>query len=276
MNIPEDWIYRKGARRISEVPEEILMALHAGKLETVNLTEWLAMDSRRFMDNMVRELKLEAHHDQLLLSATPLEEEGPSKRLVRIADALIKAFANDPAGTDKLAHLTSHTSDMARSWANGVWVRIPRISLEEKLEHSRAFAADEHFGVREFAWLLLRPFLMQEQELSIALLLPWTQDENPYLRRFAIEVMRPRGVWASHWSSLKADPTPALPLLENCRADTERYVQLSVANWLNDASKTQPDWVKDVCNRWKKESDARATRWIVNHAQRSMRKQNKG
>ncbi len=47
----------------------------------------------------------------------------------------------------------------------------------------------------------------------------------------------------------------------------------SVANWLNDASKSQPDWVRDVCARWLRESPAKETAWIANHATRTLRKQ---
>ena len=35
---------RKGARKVNEVPVEVLKLLTEGKIETVNLTEWLAID----------------------------------------------------------------------------------------------------------------------------------------------------------------------------------------------------------------------------------------
>jgi 3-methyladenine DNA glycosylase AlkC len=47
-------------------------------------------------------------------------------------------------------------------------------------------------------------------------------------------------------------------------------VQNSVANWLNDASKTQPGWVEDVCDRWLAESRAPQTACIVRRATRSL------
>lgn len=55
------------------------------------------------------------------------------------------------------------------------------------------------------------------------------------------------------------------------RADGSRYVQNSVAHWLNDAVKTQPAWVREVCGRWSRGKVPAATLSIVRRAQRSLR-----
>ncbi len=168
--------------------------------------------------------------------------------------------------------LLSHRSDIVRGWACYVVAMSPKATLKRRLADIRPLADDSHSGVREWAWMAVRPHLAADLPAAVKLLEPWTLEESANLRRFAIEALRPRGVWCGHITALKQDPSPCRGMLENVRADPTKYVQDSCANWLNDASKSTPAWVKELCARWSKQSKSDHTKRIVRRALRTLAK----
>jgi 3-methyladenine DNA glycosylase AlkC len=131
-------------------------------------------------------------------------------------------------------------------------------------------AADPHFNVRELAWMAVRDEIAADVEGAVQLLAPWATHPDANIRRFASEATRPRGVWCAQIEALKTEPWRGLPLLQPLRSDPSRYVQNSVANWLNDAAKTQPEWVDEVCEAWIAGASSPATAYIVKRARRSL------
>jgi 3-methyladenine DNA glycosylase AlkC len=195
----------------------------------------------------------------------------PMQRHGHIARALYDLTALH-GERDAVAHrLATHASDVARCWA-AQWVTLSGLPLPAQLEAVRRFAADPHFGVREIAWMAVRDAVIESLDEALALLQPWVSDADPNIRRFASELTRPRGVWCAQIDALKTEPWRALPLIEPLRADPSRYVQNSVANWLNDASKSQGEWVDKLCARWVAESDTAETRYIAKRAMRTLSK----
>ncbi len=262
-------IGRKGAARIALIPPEVLDALNGGLLPTVNLNEFLALDLPRLACNVASHIGLDPSHERISDTLAMLGAFKPIKRHEHVARALYDLTEPRPDRDDVAHALATHASDIARCWATQ-WIMFSPMSLLEKLHSVRRFAADSHFGVREMSWMAVRDEIAGGVDDAVKFLRPWVLDADPNIRRFASEATRPRGVWCAQIETLKAEPWRALPLLEPLKADPSRYVQNSVANWLNDASKTQPEWVHKVCERWSVESRASETAYIVRRATRSL------
>ena len=99
-------------------------------------------------------------------------------------------------------------------------------------------------AVREWAWLAITKEFAQNLIKNISYLVRFT-NQSANLRRFACELSRPRGVWCRHILEFRKSPWLRLEIIEPLKSDEAKYGQLSVGNWLNDASKTQSDWVKN-------------------------------
>lgn len=260
---------RRGAARIALIPPEVLEALNEGLLPTVNLNEFLALDLPRLARKVARDIGLDPSAERLEDTLAMLGAFKPIRRHQHVARALYD-LAGERADRDAIAHaLAVHPSDVARCWA-AQWVAFSGLDLARKLQAVRRFAADPHFGVREIAWTAVRDEVGRDVDTAIGLLQPWVQEADPNLRRFATELTRPHGVWCAPLPALKAEPWRAQSLLEPLKSDSSLYVRNSVANWLNDASRTQPEWVCELCAQWTRESATAETAHIARRALRTV------
>lgn len=245
---------RTGATPVADVPAAVVAERNAGRLETATLAEMLAMD----LAALARAVCPDG-----AVSVDPTA--GITRRMAQAAAGLYAAW-----GAAAYGRLAAHPSDTARGWAAYVVALDEDVPLAERLARIRPLADDPHFGVREWAWLALRPHLADHLPEALHRLTPWTAEPSANLRRFAVEITRPRGVWCGHLAALKQDPAPARPLLDAVRGDASRYVQNSAANWLNDAAKTRRDWVDGVVAAWRAEPHGAATAYICRRALRSV------
>ncbi|MGY6650111.1 DNA alkylation repair protein [Wenyingzhuangia sp. IMCC45574] len=264
---------RKGARKAQDIPNEVLELLNQGKIETVNLTEWLAIDfvlliettfptigvSKNAIDRLIVELK--AQKKPTTMNSTKL-----------VGNYLYETCQDTPQLENILTQLSCHTSDAIRCFAPYLIGLNSQLTIKEKLNKAKGIIADSHFGVREVVWMALRPEITEHIEETIEILSTWTIDADENIRRFTTEATRPRGVWCKHIDVLKEQPALALPILEPLKADTSKYVQDSVGNWLNDASKTQPNFVTDLCATWETASPTKETAKIIKRGMRSIEK----
>jgi 3-methyladenine DNA glycosylase AlkC len=191
-------------------------------------------------------------------------------RLIGTALAALVEVSDSPRSPYQ--RLLRHPSDVVRNWVAFIVGGQTHLDFSGQLAAIEPLARDRHFGVREVAWLALRPAVERELDAAIERLSAWPRHAHDGVRRFASEITRPCGVWCNHLVRLKAEPKLALPILEPLRSDTSKYVRDSVGNWLNDASKSQPAWVKQLCRRWQRESKTAETAYIVTRALRTLRK----
>jgi 3-methyladenine DNA glycosylase AlkC len=262
---------RKGARSTKDIPSEILLQLNRGEIETANLVEWLAVDQRVLLQNLLKQLDRSHYYGSIISDIDALKKQTVNTVNEAIGVGLFKNIKanNDTTIFSKLAN---HTSDSVRCWATYIIGFDANLSISEKLIKIQPFAADSHFGVREICWLATRQAIADNLTESIAVLSKWTSNKDENIRRFASESTRPRGVWCAHIEILKQNPELALSILEPLKSDSSKYVQNSVANWLNDASKTQPQFVIELCKKWKQESNTKETAYIVSRALRTLEK----
>ncbi|WEK68247.1 MAG: DNA alkylation repair protein [Candidatus Chryseobacterium colombiense] len=262
---------RKGARSIKDIPADILEQLNWGEIETANLTEWLAVDQRILLKNLLQQNNRTEYLQLVLNTVDQLKKQTVNTVNEAIGITLLHLATNNK-DDEFLLKLATHPADLVRCWVAYSIGRNDKLKLGEKFNGIMTFAADSHFGVREICWMAVRPDISKNLDESLSILSEWTQHENENVRRFASESTRPRGVWCEHINALKQNPGLGLEILEPLRSDVSRYVQDSVGNWLNDASKSQPEFVIEICDEWLRQSSTKETQYIVKKALRTIKK----
>ena len=260
---------RKGARTIKDIPKDILEELNRGKIETVNLPEWAAVDRKILLENVLNQCDRKQYLQPVLEKIEQIKKQTVNTITQAIGAGLYEQI-NIHTDSKFLLAVSTHSSDLVRTWAAYIVGENNTLNIEQMLQQVQMFAADRHFGVREEAWCAVRNSIIKNLHESIVILSEWAKDKDENIRRFASEATRPRGVWCEQIKELKQNPELGLPILEPLKSDVSNYVQNSVGNWLNDASKSQPDFVKELCMRWEKESDTKETKYIIKRALRTI------
>lgn len=269
--IPASILTRKGARTTAQVPPLVRQLLDGGRIETKNLCEWLIVDHYLLAQAVFAGPEWVALRKKLQRCG---EQNGGKTALGRIQDIgrLLADFECEEQTGRILTIVAEHPSDCVRAWGCYVATRCGSPEFAAILQRIHRFAADEHSSVREIAWLAVRPLVVESPELAVRELLSWVYSLDERIRRFASELTRPRGVWCRRIPELCDRPVLGLPLLTPLRSDKSSYVRISVGNWLNDASKSAPEFVQEVVHRWQNESDTSETRDIVRRAMRTLKK----
>lgn len=265
--VPDYILNRKGARKTTDVPAEVLEYLNRGLIQTINLSEWLVVDQHHLLVEVLSTIGKRSDLSGFE-AALAAEKKLTANSSTRIIGQRMSAYINDEA---ILQLLSKHTSDVVRCWI--CWaIAEGQEGVEQLLSSMQPFAADSHFGVREVVIFASKPTLAKDLPKAISILAGWAASTDENVRRYAVEAIRPIGVWTKKIAALQENPTQALPVLHALKADSSRYVQNAVANWLNDASKSQPEWVIELCHKWEEDGEDKATAYIIKRGLRTVNK----
>lgn len=256
---------------MKDIPDDILRQLNNGELESANAVEWFAIDRRKLLETVLSENNRLEYFKPILMCVNSLEKQTANTLNETIGEGLLH---QSKIYEDKklISIITNHDSDVVRSWSAFMVGKDDDLSLNDKFQEIQPFARDKHFNVREEAWVALRMSVIENLEESLEILSTWVKNEDENIRRFASELTRPRGVWCKHIEVLREKPELALSILESLKTDESLYVRNSVGNWLNDASKTCPKFVVELCMRWREESRCSETEYVIKKAMRTIEK----
>ncbi|MEM8577707.1 MAG: DNA alkylation repair protein [Pseudomonadota bacterium] len=144
------------------------------------------------------------------------------------------------------------------------------LAVRHGLEHHRDRALDLlHAATQRFSMeFYIRPFLNRWPEETLTRLALWAEDDNYHVRRLVSEGTRPKLPWAKN---ITMDPARAWPLLDRLHVDPTRFVTRSVANHLNDITKTDTPSVVARLRAWAKAGAQRPKEldWMTRHALRT-------
>lgn len=122
----------------------------------------------------------------------------------------------------------------------------------------------------EFA---IRPLLECDPTKTLKTVRKWSKDDNVHVRRLASEGIRVRLPWAKKLSVFLDYPEQCSLVLSNLRQDSEKFVQKSVGNNINDLMKENQQLAKSIIASWQQDQVLPpATAWIIKHGLRSERK----
>lgn len=169
--------------------------------------------------------------------------------------------------------LGSENEEETGMFTNFYWV-MPIAFYVEKygLNHfDLSIEAIREVTKRNTSEYAIRPYLEQYPDKTLKVMKNWSKDENFHIRRLSCEGVRPRLPWARKLNQFIENPAPILPILENLKDDSSKYVQKSVANCINDIIKDNRAVAKSLIESWYTDA-GKERKWIIKHSLRKLLK----
>jgi 3-methyladenine DNA glycosylase AlkC len=206
----------------------------AGQIRAV----WTDFPRARFMQESLRQIEALEFHDRVRQFSEALRSCLPGN-VPAALDILTRSLPPPMVTTDCI-------NEGWRQWPLGQFI------ADHGTEHfEESFAAMMELTQRFTAEFAVRPFLAKEPGRTLDRLQSLVNHPNPHVRRWCSEGTRPRLPWGKSLPPYVKEPLSVWPMLEVLREDEEEYVRRSVANHLNDLSKTHPDLLIARLRGWK-------------------------
>ncbi|MGO4936395.1 DNA alkylation repair protein [Fundicoccus sp. Sow4_H7] len=151
-------------------------------------------------------------------------------------------------------------------WPIGKFVEIYGLD-----DYAASIAFSKELTKRFTSEYCMRPLLAAYPEESLQTLLEWSQDGNMRVRRLASECIRIRLPWSKKLTVALDYFEAYEEILSNLKHDSDKFVQKSVANNLNDLYKESPIHFEKIVKKWDNEKKSEATDWILKHGSRSIK-----
>jgi len=115
----------------------------------------------------------------------------------------------------------------------------------------------------------IRYFINAFPKETMAKIVEWTCHPHYHVRRLASEGTRPKLPWCI---KINLSTEQGLPILNKLHADSTRFVTRSVANHLNDISKSHPDLAIQTLKKWQSEKaqNKKELEFIIRHSLRTL------
>jgi 3-methyladenine DNA glycosylase AlkC len=141
--------------------------------------------------------------------------------------------------------------------------------LDSKISLAFIYELTQRF-TGEFA---IRSILKNDSKETLKIILNWSKDKSVHVRRCASEGIRIRLPWANKMNLYEKNFNLCFKILNNLKNDSEKFVQKSVANNLNDLSKENREQFNFILEKWQNEKKfSPQTKWIIKHGSRTINK----
>ena len=151
-------------------------------------------------------------------------------------------------------------------WPIGKYVELYG---EEYFEESIAFSKE--LTKRFTSEYCMRPLIKKYPIKSLEMLKEWSQDEHERVRRLSSECLRIRLPWSKKLYTALDYFEDYFEILDHLKNDSDKYIQKSVANNLNDLYKEAPDRFEWILSKWKLENPSKECEWIMKHGSRNVK-----